>query len=335
VRAICASGDEWFTAPLVGLLAERRVRDGVREALLERGDSALRVLAEQLVDPRTPVPILRHIPRTIARFGSLEASNVLIDSLARVESGMVRYKLLRGLETMHIHRGRARDADSRFDPVPALDVRGVRAEFDRTLDRSLDLLHLEAELERMQSESPHRATVGGELLVELLQDKRDLATGRLFTMLGLIYPNEDFRVIRSGLRSAVPTDRASAIELIETLLSTEVGSAMLGLVMEGSADALLAVADPVRKSSRFDYASVVRALLKDESHSVQAIALYHAGEIGIELDPEAVLGLDSDRDAYVRSSDLTLQERGLAVLRELSERGARRSRPVVQALLAK
>jgi AAA family ATP:ADP antiporter len=333
VRAICASGDEWFTAPLVGLLGERRVRDGVRAALLERGGAALRVLADRLVDPTTPVPILRHIPRTIARFGSQEASNVLIDSLSRIESGMVRYKLLRGLETMHGSRRRGRETESGL--IPALDVRGIRAEFDRTLDRSLDLLHLEAELARTQSESPERATVGGELLVELLQDKRDLATGRLFTMLGLIYPNEDFRVIRSGLRSAAATDRASAMELIETLLSREVGSAILGLVMEGSADALLAVADPVRKDRRLDYASVVRALLQDESHSVKAVALYHAGEVGIELDTETIRGADSDADPDRGSSDLTLQDRGLAILRELSEQGARRTRPVVQALLPK
>jgi AAA family ATP:ADP antiporter len=333
VRAICASGDEWFTEPLVGLLGERRVRDGVRAALLERGDAALRVLAERLVDPTTPVPILRHIPRTIARFGSQEASNVLIESLSSVESGMVRYKLLRGLETMHSHRRRGGEMESGL--IPALDVRGIRAEFDRTLDRSLDLLHLEAELARMQSESSDRATVGGELLVELLQDKRDLATGRLFAMLGLIYPNEDFRVIRSGLRSALPTDRASAMELIETLLSREVGSAILGLVMAGSADALLAVADPVRKGRHLDYGSVVRALLQDESHSVRAVALYHAGEVGIELDSETVREADSDGDPDRGPSDLTLQERGLAILRELSDQGARRTRPVAQALLAK
>ena len=331
VRAICASGDEWFTGPLVGLLGERRVRDGVRAALLERGDAALRVLAQRLVDPATPVPILRHIPRTIARFGSQEASDVLIESLSRVESGMVRYKLLRGLETMHNRR--RREMESGF--APALDVRGIRAEFDRTLDRSLDLLHLEAELARMQAERPERATVGGELLVELLQDKRDLATGRLFTMLGLIYPDEDFRVIRSGLRSVLPTDRASAMELIETLLSREVGSAILGLVMEGSADALLAVADPVRKDRRLDYASVVSALLQDESHSVRAVALYHAGEVGLELDPETIQRAESDADPVRGPSDLTLQDRGLAILRELSEQGARRTRPVVQALLAK
>jgi len=333
VRAICSSGDDWFTAPLVGLLGDRRIRDGVRAALLERGDRALQVLANQLVDPKTPVPILRHIPRTIARFGSLEASKVLIDSLSLVESGMVRYKLLRGLEMMHNGRAPWRDGESDFTAL--IDIRGIQSEFDRTLARSLDLLQLEAELARMQSERSDRATVGGELLVELLQDKRELATGRLFKMLGLIYPNEDFRSIGSGLQSVVPTDRASAIELIETVLSREVGSAILGLAMDGSADALLAVADPGRKDRRLDYESAVRALLRDESRSVQAVALYHAAEVGVDCASESSMLTDSDRSITELPLSATLKDRALAILREMSEQGARRSRPIVQALLAR
>lgn len=338
VRAICSSGDDWFTSPLVGLLVDRRIRDGVRGALLDRGDPALRELANQLVDPQTPVPILRHIPRTIARFGSLEASQVLIDSLSRVESGMVRYKLLRGLETMHNRRDG--EPARGIDLVALIDVGGIQLEFDRTLDRSLDLLHLEAELARTQSERSDLATVGGELLLELLQDKRELATGRLFTMLGLMNPSEDFRSIRSGLTSAAATDRASAVELIETVLSREIGTAILGLVMEGSAEALLAMAAPDRKARRLDYESVVHALLGDESRSVQAVALYHAGEVGIDFDPESLLAVDMDGDIDTSSSKTTssttmLQDRALVILRGMSERGTRRSRPIVHALLAR
>jgi AAA family ATP:ADP antiporter len=68
VRAIAESGDAWYTPALVSLLGDRRIRDGVRRALIERGDPALEVLANALVDPETPTSVLRHVPRTIALF---------------------------------------------------------------------------------------------------------------------------------------------------------------------------------------------------------------------------------------------------------------------------
>jgi hypothetical protein len=194
------------------------------------------------------------------------------------------------------------------------------------------LLLLEAELVSMQNEQLDRATVGGELLVELLQDKRELATGRIFKLLGLLHREEDFRVIHSGLESLDATDRASAEELVETLLSREVANAVRGLTMTGSAEKMLAVADPTRKVQRTDYASTVQMLLKDESRSVAVVALYHAGEIGIDCDLKDFPSADSDRDDVSRRTDPGLQDRALAILRELSEQGARRSRPVVQAL---
>ena len=302
----------------------------MRGTLLERGEPALRVLAECLVDPDTPVPVKLHIPRTIARFESPEAGNVLVDSLARVESGMVRFKILRGLETLILGRGQGRGPSSGL--AASVDLRGIENEFDRTLERSLDLLHLEAELAGVQAERPERATVGGELLVELLQDKRELATRRLFMMCGLMIPQDDFRVIRSGLASSDPGDRSSAQELVETLLSKDVGDAILGLVMPGSAEALLAVADPGRKNRRLDYDSALHSLLRDESRSVRAVALYHAGEIGFDARSE---GPDAPREESDWASGSTsLQERGLAILRDLSEKGARRARPVAQSLLA-
>ncbi|MEE8165479.1 MAG: Npt1/Npt2 family nucleotide transporter, partial [Myxococcota bacterium] len=259
VRAIRSSGDEWFTAPLVGLLGNRRTRDGVRDALIDRGDSALRVLADQLIDPATPVPILRHIPRTIARFESPKAAKVLIDSLSRIENGMVRFKLLRGLETLLLPHGKERGAETKLDDL--IDIQGIRDEFDRTLERSVDLLHLEAVLARSKEEDPELATVGGELLVELLQDKRQLAMGRIFRLLGLIHRNEDFRAIQAGLRNSSGTERASAEELIETLLSRDAGRAVLGLTTAGDVEAKLALTDSKRSDRPIDTTAAVRALL--------------------------------------------------------------------------
>ncbi|NNL66615.1 MAG: hypothetical protein HKP30_10255, partial [Myxococcales bacterium] len=276
IRAIRASDDPWFTRKLVGLLDDRRIRDVVRSALIDRGAEAMAVLAERLVDPSTPIGVLRHIPRTVARFGTVEAARMLIDSLPRVDGGMVRFKLLRGLEMLLLGRGQPRDAEVRL--AGQVDTAGIRAEFDRTLERSIALLQLAAEFSKAQRKRPERATVVGKLLVDLLEDKVELALGRLFMMLGLLHPREDFRVILAGLESEDETERASAIELIETLLEVDVGSAIIGLAAPESAEKRLQLVDPELEVSD-EYGAMVQSLLTDDSHSVRAVALYHVGEV--------------------------------------------------------
>lgn len=333
LRAICASGDDWFTEPLVGLLGTRRVRDAVRTALLERGDAGLRVLSDRLVDPKTPLSVLRHIPRTIARFESAEAARVLIDGLAHTEHGIVRFKLLQALETLLLGRGLGYGPDP--GRLASVSRRGIRIEFERTVGRALELLEIEAVLSRVQAERPERARSGGELLVELLQDKRKLATGRLFMMLGLLHPQEDFRVIQEGLQGDDRTGRASALELVETLLPDSVSRAMLGLAIRDSSAAQVAVAGGRRKKHGIDYGEALRELLGDESTSVRAVALYHAGEIGLQLDRIDLQKSRSEEEGDRGRVDRSLQERALATLRDLSVARASGARPAIDTFFSR
>ena len=318
IRAIRSSGDDWYIAPLIGLLGNRRTRDGVRDALIDHGDSALSALATHLVDPEIPVPVLRHMPRTIARFDSTRAAEVLIDSLSRVESGMVRFKLLRGLESLLLGRGKARDSESRLDP--SLGIGKIRDEFDRTLERSVQLYRLESALARSHKERPELATVGGELLVELLEDKRELAMGRIFSLLGLIHRREDFRAIQAGLQSSNANERASAEELIETLLTRDNGRTLLGLTMMENAEEEFVLADSNHDGGALDYAAAVRVLLQDGSRSLRAVALYYAGEVGVHCDDQDVSLATRDDSLESSGEPMRLQDRALAILRELTEK---------------
>jgi AAA family ATP:ADP antiporter len=335
VRAICGSGDDWYTEHLVGLLGARSIRDAVRKALLERGKPALDVLAKRLADPATPLPVLRHIPRTIARFETPAAAAILIDGLSKVEYGIVRFKLIRGLETLLLARGLAREADSAL--YATIDQSGLRDEFDRTLVRALDLLETESSMEQVQiAETDHR-TLGGDLLVELLEDKRQLATGRLIRLLGLLQPGEDFRAIDEGLHSTVANDRASAEELLETLLPLEVARSIIALVSTTSESSSKNEAgEPKDIEARHvaEYCETLEGLTRDKSGVVRAVALYHAGELGIALshDRPGESRRDFERD---RDDEESLQERALEILRDLTDKGIRGTQPVLSALLAK
>lgn len=313
VRAMRASEDAWFTDPLVGLLGDRRIRDEVRSALIERGPSALAVLSVALVDSHTPLPVQRHIPRTIARFGTQDAAMLLVDSLSKVERGMVRFKILRGLEALLLGRG-AGETERVVLGESCRDK--ILDEFDRTLERTLDLYEKERVIAAVQVAEPERATLGGELLTELLVGKRDLAAQRLFSMLGLLYPEEDFRAIREGAESEDENERASAGELIETLLPRKAADGLLHLFSAASGDAEL------------NYETAVQRLMADHSVSVRAVALYHAGELGVHEGTGAGSAGSGESDA----ADDSLQERALALLRDLSEGSARAVGPVARIL---
>ena len=282
IRAMRASGDDWFTPMLVDLLGERRIRNDVRRALIERGQPALAELASRLGCSDTPIAIQSHVPRTVARFAEPEAAQLLLEGLAKAESGLVRFKVLRGLEMKLRPRGGVGD-DGR-PPASGLDLGPLRREFDRTFDRSVELMRLEARLQRFQREDQGFATVGGELLVDLLRDKRSLATQRLFIMLGLLHPDEDFGAIRSGLGSARSAERASAQELLETLLAREVAQSLIELVGGGPVAASGGESErDARGAWRIDaYAELVAEIFDDDSEILRAVSLYHVGELDIE-----------------------------------------------------
>ncbi len=334
IRAIRESQDDWYTGPLVSFLGERRIREDVREALIERGRDALTVLSDALTSEDTHYSVLRHIPRTIARFGSVEAANFLITSLSSVRSGMVRYKVLRGLEMLLLGRGMPGSFVS-IGHSKDLNTEAIHQEFDRTLARSLDLLRMEVALTRAQAEDVALGTPGGLLLVELLEDKRTLAVDRLFTILGLLYPAEDFRVIWNGLESESAADRASAAELIETLLPHEVAMPILGLVAPATAQERLSAADADEEDDIEDFSTVMRTLSADGSHSVRMVAVYYADDLGFDLEAdERTSGRQAEQSGSV-STGLNLKDRAASILRILSDTSGLRTETLASALRSK
>jgi HEAT repeat protein len=309
VRAIKISGDPEFTGTLIASLHDRRVRDLVREVLVERGDEALAVLCEALTDPETPAAVRRHIPRTIALFECPSAVEALLDALEDLTGGVVHYKILRGLQTVlagpcGVH----------------VDVRQIGREMDLTVERALDLFQIERDLKRGQEADAMRRTAGGMLLRELVRDKRSLAVGRIFLLLALLHPGEDLGTIETGLRSDAAKSRASAIELLENILSHERSREIVGLASLSAMPDGLELPGSGLTDRELDYDVAMRTLAADDSTTVRAFALYHAGEIGLEVGDSAA-PRDLDRDA----APLSLRDAALGLIEQLPEVIARRT----------
>lgn len=309
VRAIRMSKDDWFVPQLTAALDRRATREPIRHALLAHPTQALAHLSERLVAPDTLPSLRTHLPRTIARFESAQAARVLLASFGPLDDGLVRFKVLKGLE--YLFRTAAREPRRRVDAedVRHVDLTPLGVEFDHTLEEALETLALGRRLSRIDADGD-RGTVGRELLLDLLREKTELATGRLFLMLGLLHRGEDFRSIRMGLRSASTKDRASAVELIESLLSQETAIALLDLTSGGFASA----EQQGRRSSRRrqeEEARVLEDVVALGSETLSAIVLYHAGELGLSIRAEALPEEDPKREG------------GLAAIRALFTGGRR------------
>jgi len=276
VRAIRKSNDRRFVPHLIEHLDRRIIREPVRRALIEIGDDALTQLEQRLVSPDTPHELRTHLPRTIARFEPERAVAVLLRSLDQVEDRLTHFKILKGLEGLLRSQSHPAGSGALGMNRRSLDLKALRMAFHRTLEEALRLLTLGRQISAAMEQDSRRATVGGKLLVDLLRDKTGLATGRLMLMLGILYPREDFRSIANGLASAQTTDRASAIELIETLLSRDVAISILDLV-SGRFEAA------GQAQASIDYAPLLEEVASLGSETLGAVALYHAAEVGVGL----------------------------------------------------
>jgi ATP:ADP antiporter, AAA family len=282
VRAMRAVADPRFIDALLEMLPVRARRGEARQALVRIGGPALEALDAALGNEDLVQNVRRHIPRTLSRFAPVEAAPILVRHALDVRDGLVRFKILRALGSL-----RRRDRD-----LP-LDESVLRRGIELTLSGSFRLLDWRAALLRGASERPERATAAHELLLHTLDHKQSHAKERLFRLLGLLLPQEDWERIYRGLDSPRPQDRASSHELIEALLDPPLRDALLGFV-DALPDRERLLRGVVFHSPRaWRYEEVLEEFLDRGSLGLRCITLYHIGELRITaLRPrlEAMLG---------------------------------------------
>jgi AAA family ATP:ADP antiporter len=307
LSAIRLSADDYYTPLLVQLLDDREIRDQVRTALNERGDTALLELSKVLAGENVAPGLLRHVPRAISRFQSVDAANILLQQLiadqggdgeSRGESrdrhsGMVRYKILRALGPLL-----SGPVGDQVDKSPLLLA------VTRTIRRVMQNLHWQTWLEQGRETEPARQTCGSELLLQLLKDKERLALQRVFRMLFLIQPEENFRDIWTGLQSTSRRDRASSIELLDNILGPQLRVTVGALVGSGSVRERLEKSGSDLAGVRLEYSELLAQIEGDQSRVLGGLAMYHAAEIEV---------------ARPSADALSMREQALAMIEEMPE----------------
>jgi AAA family ATP:ADP antiporter len=263
-------GSERFLPILAAWIARREEGAAAREALAAIGAPALAHLAGQVDDRSLPLNVRWALPRAIALFDPLKATAVLLPLLERSE-GMMRFRILRALSKL-----RADDPDLELDA----GVLGRAAE--DTARAAFRLLDWRCSLLAGTAENPQRATPAHELLVTMLRDKEAHALGRLFRLLGLLHPHENFERIHRGLLKSSAKTRASSRELVENVVEPPLRNAILTLIDELPDEERLARAAPWYRRAGVSYEETMRTLLARGGETA-SVASYHAAEIGLRV----------------------------------------------------
>ncbi len=219
LRAIRESRNPAFLGTVISVLSERTLREEARNTLVAFGTVALARLEEALADPGLSHGVRRQLPQTIGRFGSGQASGILLGHLLTERDGMIRFKVLRAL-------GRWRNDQ----PHLPLDGAVLERSLHHTLSAGFRFMSWRRALEAGAREDPVRRSELHELLVLLLRDKQDHALERLFRLLNLYAANDEFRGIFRGLHSPRRESRANSRELLEHLLFPPLKRPFLTLV---------------------------------------------------------------------------------------------------------
>jgi ATP/ADP translocase len=291
--------DPKYIDALIQMLPRRAVREAARLALLEHGGDALHRLDECLGDETIPQNIRRHLPRTIHRFEPTVAADILMQRMLEMNDGLVRFKILRALGGL-----RSRE------PGLVLDNQRLRRGIERTLAGALRVIDWRVHLERAGEADSKRQTFAHEVLVHAMRHKERRATERLFRLLGLLYPNEDFQRIHRGFDSSDARERASSVELLENVVPAPLNAALIGY-MERGADA-----DRVRRGAAYytprawTYEEILDAFLREGSVGLRCITLYQIAELGLASLRERVV----ERQQKAQELEAPIIERTLNLL---------------------
>lgn len=281
---------------VIGALSEERTRAVAESVLVEYGDDGLQQLRHALetlpADLDKGALVRWRIPHAIAAFDPVAAAATLLAWLPLEPVGSVRYQVIRALEGI-----------VRRHPGLALDRGAVNLTIDQTVSRAYRHLDRRTLLVAGAEAEPARKTPAGQLLATLLRDKERDATERLFRLLSLAHPKDDFAQIHRGFSGGREV-RAASMELVENILSEPLRSAVLGLVDDAPDTERLSRAGKYHQSLGLDYHALLGHLLASKSEAVQDVTVFHVAELGLVELRERIAALpnpDGSREDIARA----------------------------------
>jgi hypothetical protein len=272
VAALVAMGRVKSAALLPSLvlgLVDEATRPIAEQVLSELGEPAFAALEHRFEDVTTDAGLRWRIPPALLRCNPERTMQSLLHRLPNEPDGSVRFQVVRTLERL-----------IRKHPSLPVDRTALAAAISETMARAFRYLNARLLLVRGAAERAERRTAGHDLRRDLSRDKDVNARGRLFRLLVVLHPTDDFAQIYRGLGSS-REPRETSMELIESILKEPLRSAVAGPVDDGDDQLRLASAGPYHRVINFDYEALLAYLVDGDGDTLREVAHFHAAALGI------------------------------------------------------
>jgi len=152
-----------------------------------------------------------------------------------------------------------------------------------------------------------RSMKNSSLLHEALLENMEREKERVLRLLSLIYPPDDIRRAKAGLRSDIPAKQAQAIEFLDNLLTGDVKRHVFPLFDDASAPERFEKLLALLGLRTFDKETALQELLKQDDIWLKAATLWEIGLRGLR-------DLREKLQQYLDSEERVLQETAALVL---------------------
>lgn len=256
---------------LVSFLIEREEGLSAKQALVSIGEPAAGFIDQRLRAEDATGPNAWALARTLGAFPAATVVVALQHHLARSPDAVVRFRCLRHLRRMVAE-----------DPELPIDRAAISVIAESTLQVAGEHLASRVAVEAGQVAEPERATAAGKLLVALLRDKQQHAQGRLFMLLKLLLPYENFDRVERGLSSGDAKTRASSREVCDNVIKGALHDRLMTLIDD--------IPDPAKVerlglAQAGSYTAALSALGRSDAEVV-SLTRYHAAELQLTLASE-------------------------------------------------
>ncbi len=290
LRAVGRHRNHEMIPDVLALLESVPLSAEATRTLASFGDKSVGALRDALLDAALSLKIRRKIPVVLMQIGTQKSQQALMESMLQADTSL-RFRIIAALNKLQRDHSELVLDRQTIEMILAAEILGHYRSYQiiGTLDAAL----------------AKGSTIGATLNLSLDQEVE-----RIFRLLGLLYPEQDFHTSYFGLQSKSPELRANALELLDNILSPRLRDLLLPLL-----DRQVSMAERVQLANQLVGASVdtreqaVDALLRSDVPWLRAAAVHAIGALGLhDLDDALKVSLgDQDRD--VRETARLARER--------------------------
>ena len=186
---------------LLDRLADPQLRADAAEVLTRFGNSIVGRLRDHISDSAVPIEVRQQIPAILANVGTQLACNALASHLLHSDSRL-RLHIVSAMRDLHRLQPQLRYDTETLQMLLAAEILGHYRSY-QILDRLQSMLQ------------------NCEPLATALSESMKLEVERIFGVLDLLYPNDDFSSVYFGLQSQKMVLHDNALEFLDNVLKTE------------------------------------------------------------------------------------------------------------------